>query len=176
MSEPPRRLRPFNLSAWLSAHRHELVPPIGNKLLYWGEFKVMIVAGPNSRTDYHVQCGEEWYYQLEGSMVLRVVDDGIHYDVPLGAGDTFCLPPGIPHSPQRHPNSLGIVVERERRSGELDTLRWYCQSEQCRAVLYSQDFFCSSLDTDLKPVIDNYFSDITHRTCGKCGFVEPLKT
>lgn len=105
------RLKSFNFQKWLQSNRHLLKPPVGNKLLYDGEFKVMVVAGPNSRTDYHVEAGEEWFFQLEGSMVLRVVDHGKFYDVPIEEGDTFCLPAGIPHSPQRAPNSIGIVVE-----------------------------------------------------------------
>ncbi|CDF36937.1 unnamed protein product [Chondrus crispus] len=86
------RLQAFNIQKWLSANRHLLVPPVGNKLLFEGEFKVMLVAGPNARTDYHIEAGEEWFYQLEGDMVLKVVDDGALYDVPISAGETFCLP------------------------------------------------------------------------------------
>lgn len=166
------RLQSFNIQKWLSDNRHLLKPPVGNKLLFNGEFKVMIVAGPNARTDYHVEAGEEWFYQLEGDMVLKVVEDGEFYDVPLSAGETFCLPAGIPHSPQRMPESIGIVVERERREGEVDSLQWYCRNEECREVLFRKEFFCKDLAEDLQPIIKEYYDDINKRTCGKCGFVE----
>lgn len=165
-------MKAFNLEKWIAENRALLKPPVGNKLLYCNEFKVMVVGGPNSRTDYHVEAGEEWFYQLEGNMTLKVVDNGEFYDIPLSAGDTFCLPAGIPHSPQRAPNSIGIVVERERRPGEMDAMQWYCQNEECRKILYRAEFFCADLEKDLGPIIKDYFADVSKRTCTACGFVE----
>lgn len=167
-----KRLSALNLASWLTANRDEFRPPVGNKLLYQGEFKVMLVAGPNIRTDYHVECGEEWFYQLHGKMTLRVVQDGEFYDVHIAEGDTFCLPPGIPHSPQREPDSVGIVIERQRHADELDALQWYCQNTSCRNILFRKEFFCVDLGTDLLPIIEEYYSDEAKRSCIKCGFVE----
>lgn len=147
-------------------------PPVGNKLLFDGEFKVMLVAGPNSRTDYHVDPAEEWFYQLQGGMVLKVVDNGEFYDVPIAEGETFCLPAYVPHSPQRLPDSVGLVVERRRNPDEIDGMRWYCQVESCRNMLFHKDFFCKDLDKDLQPIINQYYFDVEKRTCSKCGFVE----
>lgn len=166
------RLAAFNVQRWLAENRHLLVPPVGNKLLYADEFKVMMVAGPNERTDYHVEEGEEWFYQLEGNMKLKVVEGGEFYDIPIQAGDTFCLPPRIPHSPQREAGSIGLVVERERREGEMDALQWYCQNSDCRALLYRKEFKCTDLGKDLAPIIKDYFSDEKKRTCSVCGFTE----
>lgn len=168
-----RRITALNLPRWIEENRHLLKPPVGNKLIFQDEFKVMLVAGPNSRTDYHVEPGEEWFYQLEGNMTLKVVTDGQFYDIHMSAGDTLCLPSGVPHSPQREANSLGIVIERERKPGEFDYLRWYCQKPDCRNKLYEERFFCQDLTRDLSPIIERYFTDEILRTCGKCGFVEP---
>lgn len=132
----------------------------------------MIVAGPNSRTDYHIEKGEEWFYQLEGDMILRVVDQGQFYDIPISQGDTFCLPAGIPHSPQRMKGSIGIVIERERREGEVDAMQWYCQREDCRQVLYRKEFICNDLVKDLPPIFHEYYANEANRTCTRCGFVE----
>lgn len=170
------RLQGFNIKKWLAENRHLLKPPVGNKLLFSGEFKVMVVAGPNSRTDYHVEAGEEWFYQLEGDMVLKVVHNNEFYDVPLSAGETFCLPAGIPHSPQRMPDSIGIVVERERREGEIDALQWYCQDIKCRELMFRKEFFCKDLVKDLPPIIADYYGDEFKRTCRACGFVETPPT
>lgn len=168
------QLRPFNLNAWVSEHRHELKPPVGNKLLYNGELKVMLVSGPNSRNDYHIEAGEEWFYQLEGRLTLRLIECGHFHEVVLNKGDTFCLPAYVPHSPQRAVNSLGIVVERRRRAGETDALEWYCSEPSCRHLLYRGEFVCNDLESDLKPVIDAYKADVEKRRCGKCGAIDSL--
>lgn len=166
------RFSAVNIDAFLAANRHDLRPPVCNKLLYSGEFKVMFVAGPNFRTDYHVECGEEWFYQLQGKLTLRVVHNNEFYDIHVNEGDTFCLPPGIPHSPQREPESIGIVIERQRREDELDALQWYCQNPECRNLLFRKEFHCKDLGSDLLPIIQEYRCDETKRTCSRCGFIE----
>ena len=37
-----------------------------------GDWLVMAVGGPNAREDFHVNEGEEFFYQLKGDMVLEV--------------------------------------------------------------------------------------------------------
>ena len=70
-------LTPFNLAGWINANRHLLKPPVGNRCLYRdGDFIIMAVGGPNSRKDFHVDPGEEFFYQLEGDMLLRTVQQG----------------------------------------------------------------------------------------------------
>ncbi|KAJ8907352.1 hypothetical protein NDN08_007466 [Rhodosorus marinus] len=168
-----KRLKAFNIKRWIDENREHFKPPVGNKLLFCNEFKVMIVAGPNSRSDYHVEEGEEWFYQFDGGMTLKVVDDGEFYDIRIEQGDTFCLPPRIPHSPQRDAGSIGIVVERERREGELDAMRWYC--EQCKSILHEESFSCKDLVKDLPPIMERYWGSEDLRTCKQCGWKEEPK-
>ena len=98
----------------------------------------MVVGGPNARTDYHWDEGAEWFYQLEGEMVLRIQEDGEARDIPIRAGETFLLPPRVPHSPQRMPDSVGLVIERKRLPHENDGLLWFC--EHCNHKLYEEFF------------------------------------
>ncbi|KAK4535934.1 hypothetical protein CDCA_CDCA06G1959 [Cyanidium caldarium] len=169
-----RQFAAFNVKRWLEENRHLLKPPVGNRVLADGEFKVMVVAGPNERTDYHVENHEEIFYQLEGDLILKFVDESEEPprfdEVHVGGGELFALPARVPHSPQRLPGSIGLVVERERDATELDRLRWYCQ--QCRSVMYEESFHCADLTKDLLPVIQRYRADQAHRTCKQCGWVE----
>ena len=162
---------PINLHAWIEEHRHLLKPPVGNKVIYVGDFIVMVVGGPNQRTDYHFDEGAEWFYQLEGEMVLRIQEDGRARDIPIKAGEIFLLPPRVPHSPQRMPESIGLVIERRRRPEELDGLMWFC--ERCNHKLYEEFFPLRNIETDFPPVFDRFYASREHRTCRECGHLNP---
>ena len=163
-------LQPLNFKHWIDEHRHLLKPPVGNKLVYRDtEFIIMVVGGPNARKDFHVDPAEEFFYQLEGEMVLRLVEGGTIRDIPIHAGDIFLLPPRVPHSPQRMANSVGLVIERQRRPGELDGLQWYC--DNCHHPLYQEQFALTDIETQFPAVFARFFDSVQHRTCARCGAV-----
>lgn len=162
---------PLNLQAWIEEHRHLLKPPVGNKVVYAGDFIVMVVGGPNARTDYHWDEGAEWFYQLEGEMVLRIQEDDAVRDIPIRAGETFLLPPRVPHSPQRMAESIGLVIERKRLPYEEDGLLWFC--DQCNNKLYEEYFHLHDIETDFPPVFDRFYASTERRTCRTCGHVNP---
>ncbi len=163
---------PLNLHAWIEEHRHLLKPPVGNKCIYAGDFIVMVVGGPNARSDFHYDEGPEWFYQLEGEMVLRIQEDGAVREIPIRAGETFLLPPKVPHSPQRQPDSVGLVIERRRLPHENDGLQWYC--EHCNHLLYEEYFPLRNIETDFPPVFARFYASETLRTCGRCGQLHPV--
>ena len=123
-----RRLAAFSFSKWIDEHQHLLKPPVGNQQIWEdADLMVTVVGGPNKRTDYHDDPVEEFFYQLKGDMMLKVVDDGNHYDVTIREGDVFLLPPHVRHSPQRpQEGSIGLVVEPARHAGQVDGFEWYC--------------------------------------------------
>jgi 3-hydroxyanthranilate 3,4-dioxygenase len=163
---------PFNLHTWIEAHRGELKPPVGNKLLFEnGDLIVMAVGGPNSRKDYHHDPGAEFFFQLEGDMVLKTIQDGRMVDVPVREGEVFLLPPEVPHSPQRRAGTVGIVVERRRRADELDGFSWYC--ENCGRQLYLERLPLHDIEKQLPAVFDRFFASLERRTCSACGTVLP---
>lgn len=161
----------FNLQQWIDEHRHLLKPPVGNKCIVDGDFIVMIVGGPNQRTDYHLEEGPEFFHQLEGEMVLKVQEDGKVRDIPIRAGEVFYLPPKVPHSPQRMENGVGLVIERKRLPTEKDGLLWYC--ERCNHPLYSEYFELSNIETQFQAVFDRFYRSREHRTCKDCGHLNP---
>jgi 3-hydroxyanthranilate 3,4-dioxygenase len=167
-------LKALDLRRWIDEHRELLKPPVGNKLIYHDtEFIIMVVGGPNARRDFHVDPAEEFFHQLEGEMNLRVMQDGRMRDVPIRAGEVLLLPPRVPHSPQRPAGSVGLVVERARRDGELDGFQWYC--ERCHALLYGERLALTDIETQLSPVFERFYSNPDHRRCKQCGSVEPAR-
>jgi 3-hydroxyanthranilate 3,4-dioxygenase len=161
---------PFNLGAWIDRNRALLKPPVGNKLLFEdGEFIIMAVGGPNSRKDFHHDPGPEFFFQLEGDIVLRTIQSGRPVDVPIRQGEVFLLPAEVPHSPQRPVDSIGLVVERRRAPGELDGFSWYC--ENCGHQLYLERVAVRNIETQLPEIFSRFFSTPKHRTCTSCGAV-----
>lgn len=159
---------PLNFKTWIDEHRHLLKPPVGNQQI-WADrdFMVTVVGGPNARKDYHINEGEEFFYQLEGDMNLRLLVDGMPKDFPIRAGEIFLLPPKVPHSPQRPANTVGLVIERRRRPEELDGLMWVC--EKCNTKLYEEFFHLTDIVTQMQPVFERFFSNEKNCTCKKCG-------
>ena len=118
---------PFKLLDWIDDNREYLKPPVCNKQMFEsGDFIVQVVGGPNSRTDYHLDEGPELFFQVEGEMLLKTVQDGDFVEIPIREGEIFLLPPRVPHSPQRFKDTVGIVVERKRAPQELDGFMWFC--------------------------------------------------
>ena len=148
---------PTNLRDYVDSIRDTLKPPVSNKLLYSGEhLKVMIVAGPNQRNDFHVELGEELFYMLIGDMDLDIMENGQRKRIHIAEGTFFLLPACVPHSPQRYPDTIGVVVERERLVNELDCLRWYVPNTPSGEVLYEEVFHCTDLGTQIKAVIERF--------------------
>jgi 3-hydroxyanthranilate 3,4-dioxygenase len=165
--ETPRAL---NFRRWIDEHRHLLKPPVGNRRVFRdSEFIVQVVGGPNSRKDYHVDPGEEFFHQLEGDMLLKIIEGGRQVEVPIREGEILLLPSRVPHSPQRFANTVGLVIERDRRPGEQDGLQWYC--ERCDNLLYEEFFPLTDIETQFPPVFEHFFGSLERRTCKRCGTV-----
>jgi len=157
-------LPPINFKSWIEENRHLLKPPVGNKVVYEDtELIIMVVGGPNTRKDYHIDEGEEFFYQLEGGMVLRIMENGKPEDLAINEGEIFLLPPKVPHSPQRFKNTIGLVIERKRRNGELDAFQWYC--DECNELLYEEYLQLKDIVKQLPPIFDNDDA----RSCKSCS-------
>lgn len=163
--------RPFNLKKWIDENRDLLKPPVGNKNLYAdaGDYIVMIVAGPNARKDYHYNETEELFYQLEGDITVKIQEDDKAVEIPIREGDMFLLPARVPHSPIRPANTIGLVIECKRKSGEEDGLIWYC--ENCNTKLHEYRFPLTNIEKDFLPRFREFYSSTELRTCKKCGTV-----
>jgi len=170
-----KSLTAFNFRQWIDDHRDRLKPPVCNQQVFdENDFIVMVVGGPNSRTDYHYDEGPEFFYQLEGEMLLRTIQDGERVDITIGEGEILLLPPKVPHSPQRFADTVGLVVERKRLPDELDGFMWFC--ENCNAKLYEEYLYVDDIVGQLPPVFDRFYDSEENRTCKECGTVMPDRT
>ena len=162
---------PFNFKKWIDENRHLLKPPVGNQQVYKDnkDFIVMVVGGPNSRKDYHYNEGEEFFYQLEGDIQVKIIENDKPRTIEIKEGEIFLLPGGVPHSPQRPANTVGLVIERYRQDGEKDGFIWLC--EHCDNKLYEEYFEMTDIVKQLPEVMKNFYGDIEKRTCKKCGTV-----
>ncbi|NNK81683.1 MAG: 3-hydroxyanthranilate 3,4-dioxygenase [Flavobacteriaceae bacterium] len=169
------QITPINFKQWIEDNREFLKPPVGNKVVWKdADYIVMVVGGPNSRKDYHYNKTPEFFYQIEGDMVLKIMDNGKPIDIPIKEGEIFVLPPKVPHSPQRGANTVGLVIEYPRKKKMKDALEWYC--ENCNEPLHRKKFKLDDIETDMPKIFDKYYGNIKKRTCKKCGTVmEPPK-
>lgn len=163
----PTLANPLNLPKWLSENSHLLKPPINNYCVYNDNVTVMIVGGPNARTDYHINETCEWFYQYKGSMLLKTIDNEQFRDIWINEGDMFLLPPNTPHNPVRFADTVGVVIEQPRPEKSLDRLRWYCQN--CGSQVHEASFHCTDLGTQIKAAVNAFKDDQERRKCAKCG-------
>lgn len=164
--------RPFNLTQWIEENRDLLKPPVGNRQIYLknDDFIVMVVGGPNGRKDYHWEEGEELFYQLQGDISVKIInDEGKPETIHIKEGEMFLLPARVPHSPQRPANTVGLVIERYRKEGEIDKLMWFC--ENCHSKIHEAGFPLEDIGTQIKAAIEVFKTDEQARTCGTCGTV-----
>lgn len=164
-----------NFGEWIADNAPSFTPPVNNKALFTGkDFIVMVVGGPNQRTDFHVDPYEEWFHQIRGNMHIDVVTEEGPRAIHVREGETWLLPGNVPHSPQRpEEGSIGLVVERVREEGTLEKFQWYCQ--QCGGLVHEVELQVRDIVADLPPVFAAFYADEEARTCGGCGALHPGK-
>ncbi|CAE7864710.1 Haao [Symbiodinium sp. KB8] len=146
-----------HIDDWYEQNKAQFSPPVCNKLMHRGQLSIMFVGGPNTRKDFHLEEGSEFFFQLRGNIQLPTVQKGKRKLVKINQGQVFCLPSRIPHSPQRpEAGSFGLVVERRREDKEMDGLIYYEDFNTCEKVRWEKFFRCNDLGKDLPPVIEAY--------------------
>ena len=169
------KLAAFNFQDWIEEHRDLLKPPVGNTQIWEDtDMTAFVVGGPNRRTDYHDDPVEEFFYKLEGDMVLKIFDQGEFYDVVICEGDVFFLPAHVRHSPQRPmEGSVGLVIEPKWPDGQKDAFEWYCF--ECGTLVHRVEVLLQSIVRDLPPLFNAFYVDETARTCPDCVALHPGK-
>jgi len=158
-------LKGFNLQKWIDENRGDW----GQRRVIWqdSDFIAFVTRGPNRRKDYHINPGDEIFYQLEGELNLHYLKDNKHELAQLKAGEIFLLPKNMPHSPRRADGSWTFVVERKRGKGEIDRFIWAC--EECGNKLYETEVRFDDPGEAVKKATDSLKADPALATCKNCG-------
>lgn len=165
-------MKPFNvvnLQNWIEENKDSLKPPVCNKEVFPGsDYIVMVVGGPNTRKDYHYNETPEFFYQIKGDMVLKIMDEGTPRDIPIREGEIFVLPAKVPHSPQRTAGSIGIVIEHVRNLEQhTDGFQWYCDS--CNNMLHEDYFKLINIEKQLPETFAKFNNNTDLHRCQNCG-------
>jgi 3-hydroxyanthranilate 3,4-dioxygenase len=163
-----------HLQGWIRRNSKDFLPPVSNKQLFNNAKDVILFVsgGPNTRNDYHVNPTEELFYQLKGTIAVRLrpLDGSDPYDQIIKEGEIFLLPRWVPHRPQRPAGTLGLIIEFPRPEGQLDGLRWYCP--KCDALVQEVNWQLKKIDEDLKIIMEDFWGGpAERRTCKSCQHV-----
>jgi 3-hydroxyanthranilate 3,4-dioxygenase len=167
-------LSTFHLRNWVEENAQLFNPPFRtNKLLvHHKDFLVMILRGPNTRLDFHIEPGDEFFYQIEGDMELHLKPEGERRQVErIKEGEIFLCPGGLPHSPRRFENTWGLVIERTRRREEKEEFAWFC--ENCDERVLSRLVNQGDIPSQVSAVYQEFNDNEQIRTCRVCGYVFP---
>src|SRR2546422_584960 len=143
-------ISPVHLMGWIEEHKQLFSGPVANKEVFpESEFIYQIVRGPNARNDFHIDPGDEIFYQLKGDITVRCIDEaGKARDVKVREGEVMLCRAGTPHCPIRPADTWGLVIERKRRSDELDRLAWFC--ERRGGKLHEATLSCADIEVELR--------------------------
>jgi len=166
---------PFSQKQWIEQNLPRALGAIGNKEVFRGsDFIYQIIKGPNARNDFHLDPFDEIFYQIQGDIVVHVMEGGREQRIPVKEGEVFLLPKGVYHSPRRPAGTLGLVLERPRKPDELDAIAWFCP--KCAHKLHEVSFWCDDIEQVLGKAVQAFNADLALRTCKKCGTVLPDPT
>jgi 3-hydroxyanthranilate 3,4-dioxygenase len=167
-------LSTYHLKRWVQENQDYFKPPFRtNRLLvHHKDFLVMILRGPNTRLDFHIEPGDEFFYQIEGDMELHLKPPGERRQIiTIREGEIFVCPGGLPHSPRRFDNTWGLVIERKRRDQEKEEFAWFC--ENCDRLVLSRMMEQGDIPAQVQRVYQEFNQNEPVRTCRDCGYVFP---
>jgi len=167
-------LSTYHLKRWIEENKELFSPPFKtNRLLvHHKDFLVMILRGPNVRLDFHIEPGDEFFYQIQGDIELHLKpSDGRREIVKIREGEIFLCPGSVPHSPRRPENSWGLVIERKRKSEENEEFVWFC--EKCDQQVLSRTVVQGDIGSQVSKIYEEFNADTKLRTCTRCGYVFP---
>jgi 3-hydroxyanthranilate 3,4-dioxygenase len=167
-------IRAVDLIQWIRRSKDRKSDQLLNHDTLWNrELIVKMFDGPTpeDRSDFHINTSPELFYQFEGDMFCRLLQDGKFTDHTVGPGEIFYIPPLVPHLNRRRQGSIGLAIHQQRAPGALDAVAWYCES--CGEQLHRIDYLFKDLLEQLPPLVRAFLDDEGKRTCRHCGWKMP---
>jgi 3-hydroxyanthranilate 3,4-dioxygenase len=166
-------LTQFNLQQWIDRDRDHW----GRRRTLWqdSDFIAVVHRGPTRGKQFHINEGEEIFYQLEGELHCHFMSSsGKRQVLTLRPGEMFLLPAHVPHSPRRPDKSWTLVIERTRRPDEVDRWVWFC--ERCDNRIYEAPPRTAAGPSDgANSIVEEsnkqLAGDLALSTCKRCGEV-----
>jgi len=163
-----------DLKRWVEENRHLFQPPhkTNRVLAHHKEFIVMVLHGPNARLDFHLEPGEEFFYQIHGDIELHLKPENEPRQVVrILEGEIFLCPGGLAHSPRRGEGTWGLVIERKRSEDESEAFLWFC--EKCDEKVLSRTVTQGDVAAQVSKLYEAFNADPALRTCKNCGTMFP---
>ena len=137
------------------------------------ESLAFVARGREYRSEFHINPADEVMYMIKGEMRLHYrTPEGKEEVAVLKEGATIHTPAGVPHSPRFPPDAFLLVIERQRRQGEVDRFQWFCPN--CDALLHEERAHVSDYRADpVSKAYQRFFGSEELRTCKSCGHVMP---
>ena len=162
----------YHLRQWVKENEPLFAPPYKTNrvLVHYNEFIVMILRGPNIRLDFHVEPGEEFFYQIAGDIDLHLKPENQRREVVrIREGEIFVCPGSLAHSPRRGPDTWGLVIERKRQAQEKEGFVWFC--ERCDEQVVSEIVVQGDVAAQVARIYEKFNADAGVRTCKACGYI-----
>ncbi len=137
------------------------------------ESLAFVARGREYRSEFHIDPVDEVMYMIKGEMNLHFrTPEGKEDITVLKEGCSIYTAAGIPHSPRFPPDAFLLVIERQRREGEIDRFQWFCP--ECDHLLHEEQFVVSDYRSDpVSAAYGNFFESEERRTCDSCSHVMP---
>lgn len=162
-------LASFDLHEWIEKHP----ATARTKQFVWrdSDFWAFLVSGPDERTEFHSNPGDEIFFQLQGDTRLHLMGtDGRRKVEVLRPGQFFLVSAGVPHSPRRDAGAWAFIVTPSRAEGAKESWSWHC--ERCDACLHEVSMSDRKAGAPVDVVAEAARAlgeDEARRTCPRCG-------
>ena len=166
-------LEPVHLMRWIEENHGAFAPPVANKEVFpESEFIYQIVRGPNARNDFHIDPGDEIFYQLAGDITVRCREATGRSATSGARGRGHARArrhAALPDPSGRHLGAGHRAQAPGRRAGRAGLVL-----RALRRQLHEERFACADIERELKVIIERFNANAALRTCKPCGAVLPV--